>query len=56
LRPINDFQNCGCYEENIPMDNLDINDDQIIKNNKLMEKIGDEIFFTPKFPIRMDLK
>ena len=38
------------------MDNLDINDDQIISNNNLMEKIGEDIFFTPKFPVRMDLK
>ena len=53
LQPIND---CGCFEQNVPMDNLDINDDQIISNNNLMEKIGEDIFFTPKFPVRMDLK
>ena len=31
-------------------------DDELIYKNSLMHKIGDEIFFTSRFPIRMDLK
>jgi hypothetical protein len=55
LKPLNQI-NCGCYEENVPMENLDLQDENIIEKNSLMEKIGEEIFFTSRFPLRMDLK
>jgi hypothetical protein len=31
-------------------------DDKILSENYLMTKIDNEIYFTEKFPIRMDLK
>ena len=33
-----------------------MDDQSIIAKNRLMEIVEDEIFFTSKFPIRMDLK
>lgn len=35
---------------------LEASDNQIIEDNHLMRKIGDDIFFTEKFPLRMDLR
>ena len=32
------------------------NDDKVIEDNQLMRKIGGEIFFTDRFPVRIDLK
>jgi hypothetical protein len=53
----NESMTTGCFEDNLNKNSKITMDDQsIIAKNQLMTVIEDEIFFTSKFPIRMDLK
>lgn len=53
----NESMTTGCFEDNLNKNSKITMDDQsLIAKNQLMTVIEDEIFFTSKFPIRMDLK
>jgi hypothetical protein len=53
----NESMTTGCFEDNLNKNSKITMDDQsLIAKNQLMTVIDDEIFFTSKFPIRMDLK